>query len=427
MEPMLQQTFFLTISTGLSAGGGFVAWSVAAHVAPPHAVGVATGLLAICSLLSYLSSLALPYGLLRYGHLARTPRMIRHALLLTTVTSILAAVIFALGSPWWSPDLAPSLNRADTMAIFTILNVAVGVAVLVDAYLVARRRAGLACARNGLVAIGKIGALALLVTITGTSRATLIYLAMLTPVAVSALCFALPLVRASPDNPLPDERGLSAEFFKFSLRNYPGALLDGAPVFLLPVLVLRLVGATDYAYFFVAWSVSGVIGLLAAAVGQVALRESAARDDQRVLAVRARLLVLAVTGSAVLILLPAAGLVLHIFGSSYASFSVLPLRLLVLSAIPGAHLTITIALLRGRKRYSAVNQSSVAYAALSIGASVGLGAIAGVPGVCAGWLIGVSLSAAVATLVAARRPSDAVISESDRSIILEDSRDARTA
>ena len=230
-----------------------------------------------------------------------------------------------------------------------------------------------------------------------------------------------------PDNPLPDERGLSAEFFKFSLRNYPGALLDGAPVFLLPVLVLRLVGATDYAYFFVAWSVSGVIGLLAAAVGQVALRESAARDDQRVLAVRARLLVLAVTGSAVLILLPAAGLVLHIFGSSYASFSVLPLRLLVLSAIPGAHLTITIALLRGRKRYSAVNQSSVAYAALSIGASVGLGAIAGVPGVCAGWLIGVSLSAAVATLVAARRPSDAVISESDRSIILEDSRDARTA
>ena len=64
---LMEQSFLLTLSTGISAAGGFVAWSLAAHVAAPHAVGVAACLFASCSLLSYLTSLALPYGLLRYA------------------------------------------------------------------------------------------------------------------------------------------------------------------------------------------------------------------------------------------------------------------------------------------------------------------------------------------------------------------------
>lgn len=378
-----------------------MAWSVATHAATPHAVGVAAGLFASCSLLSYLTSLALPYGLLRYGHSPGAPRIFRLALYVTAATSIAGAAVFALGSPWWAPALSSELIHPAAMATYAVFNVAVAVSVLVDAYLVARRRAGVACVRNGMAAVGKVGAVIVL-AIIGAPHANAIYVAMLVPVAVSVVCVSLPLVTASRGVADRDNRDLSEAFIRFSLKTYPGALLDGAPIFLLPVLALRLVGPTANAYFYVAWSISGVVGLLSSAIGQVTLRESATYDNRHDLAKRAKALALAATGLAVLVFFLAARLVLEIFGPRYTSATV-PLRLLLLSTLPGAHLTITIALLRGRKLYRAVNHASIAYATLSIGAAIGFGAIAGTTGLCLGWLIGVSLAAIVAAFIAARQ------------------------
>ena len=95
--------------------------------------------------------------------------------------------------------------------------------------------------------------------------------------------------------------------------------------------------------------------------------------------------------------------------------------------MPGAHLTITIALLRGQKRYSAVNQASIAYAALAIGATVCFGAFAGVTGVCLGWLIGVALAAGVASLIAARRPETHAMAKSGGAISLKEIDELRAA
>jgi O-antigen/teichoic acid export membrane protein len=214
---------------------------------------------------------------------------------------------------------------------------------------------------------------------------------------------------------------------RFSLRSYPGALLDGAPTFLLPLVALRLVGPTENAYFFVAWSVSGVVGLLASAIGQVTLRETASPDTQHTLATRAKLLALVVTALAVLSLILTAKLILQVFGHSYVTASMGPLRLLLLSTIPGAHLTITIALLRGQKRHRAVNLAGIAYAVLSIGGAVGFGAVGGVTGVCIGWLVGVSAAACIGALVAIRHPADNRINTLGQGTVMKESYDARAA
>ena len=405
MTRLFQQSFLLTVSGGISAAGGFVAWTVATHAATPHAVGLAAGLFASCSLLSYLTSLALPYGLLRYGHSTGAPLLLRLALSVTAATSVIGAAVFALGTPWWAPALSSELVHPAGMATYAAFNVAVAVSVIVDTYFVARRHAGLACSRNGIAAVGKVGGI-LILAMARVVYANAIYVAMLAPVAVSVVCVSLPLVtplRAAANRDDPD---LSREFIRFSLKTYPGALLDGAPIFLLPVLALRLVGPTANAYFYVAWSIAGVVGLLSSAIGQVTLREAATPDNRQHLARRAKALAVTVTGLAVLAFYLAARFVLQIFGPRYISATV-PLRLLLLSTLPGAHLTITIALLRGRKLYRAVNQASIAYAALSIGATVGFGAIAGTTGLCLGWLIGVSLTALVAAFIAARQPIEA--------------------
>jgi O-antigen/teichoic acid export membrane protein len=398
---LFQQSFLLTVSSGISGAGGFLAWSIAAHASTPHTVGVAAGLFASCSLLSYLTSLALPYGLLRYGRSSAAGRMLYLALLVTAVTSIAGAAVFALGSRWWAPALSSQLINPVELIIYAAFNVVIAVSVLFDAYFVSRGRAGLTCGRNTIASIGKVAGVIVLAVI-GDEHAGTIFAAMVIPVAISII-FVSPLLLARSRSAFDEEiEDATKAFFQYSLKTYPGALLDGAPIFLLPVLALRLIGPTSNAYFYIAWSIASVVGLLSSAVGQITLREAASHDDQRALARRAKTLSLVVTGLAVLVLGIEARLTIEIFGLQYMK-AIIPLRILLLSMLPGAHLTITIAVLRGRKLHGAVNQASIAYAVLSIGAAVGLGAVDGITGLCLGWLIGVSLSAILAALIAERQ------------------------
>jgi O-antigen/teichoic acid export membrane protein len=400
---LLKQSFLLTLSSGISGAGGFLAWSIAAHTVTPHTVGVAVGLFTSCSLLSYLTSLALPYGMLRYGRSPAAPRILSHALWVTAATSIVGAAIFALGSPLWAPALSSELVHPAAIAIYAAFNVVVAASVLIDAYFVSRGHAGFTCVRNALAAVGKVGAVIALAA-THETHADTIYAAMIIPVAVSVVCVSPLFVTGWPGANSDSPEYSTKSFFEYSLKTYPGALLDGAPLFILPVLALRLVGPTENAYFYIAWSVASVVGLVSTAVGQIALRESSTHVNQRDLEKRAKMLSVIVTGLGVLILGLEARLVVDIFGPHYSK-AIVPLQIMLLSMLPAAHLTITIAMLRGRKLYRAVNQASIAYAVLSVGTAVGLGAAAGIIGLCLGWLIGVSLSAALAAVMTARYAS----------------------
>jgi O-antigen/teichoic acid export membrane protein len=400
---LVEQSFVLTVSTGMSAAGGFIAWSIAAHAASAQDVGLAAGLFSSCSLLSYLTSLALPYGLLRYAATGPVRRILATAIALTAVTSILGAAIFAAGTRLWAPSLTPELTRPYALLAYIGLNVAVSVSVLVDAYFIGKRRAGLVCFRNALVAAGKIIGLTL-VGLSGQATASRIFLAMLMPVAISILFVSAPLYVAFTQHDTLTGRAKAKEFLQFSLKNYAAALLDGAPTFLLPVIVLRLAGATANAYFYVAWSIASVIGLIAAAVGQVTLREIGATDDRCAVVKKAQIMSLTATGLAATVFAVAAPLVLHAFGQTYSYQAVLPLRLLLLSSIPGAYLTISIAIMRGEKRYAAVTKASMAYALFTIGCTVAIGR-GGLDSACVGWVVGITVATAAVAVIGAQRQS----------------------
>lgn len=399
---LFQQSLLLTASNGVSAAGGFIAWSIAAHVATAHAVGIATGLFAACSFLSYLTSMALPYGLLQFGHRPGSWHIVRLASLMTSVASIVGALIFVAGAPWLDPALAPAFRGWVDDAAFCTFNIAVSLSIVIDAYMVARSTAGIAFWRNSVAAVGKIGAV-VAIAIGSAPRGQGLYVAMLTPVAASVVIICVLLTfRSRRQLEQKVECSYGGEFVRYSVKTFPGALLDGAPIFILPVIVFRLVGPVSNAYFYVAWSIAGVVGLAAASIGQVALRETAASVNYGSLAKRAMGLALSVTFAAVVVLVPSARLVLSVFGSAYARSALVPLWMLLLSTVPGASFTVNVALLRARARHGVVTQVSILYAVISIAATAMFGTVGGVDGACLGWLCGVTVSAAITAAVAVR-------------------------
>lgn len=402
-----------------------MAWSLAAHETTPRSVGLAAGLFTSCSLLSYLTSLALPYGLLRYGHGQGGSDVVQISIWLTAGTSILGALIFALGSPWWSPALMSQILHPRSLLLYILLNISVGVTVVLDAFFVAQGQAGIACVRNTLAAMGKVGGVLLFAKL-GSLHTEQLYCCMLVPGAISIVLISPKFMGTSRRLARPQALILKRAFIRFSLKAYPGALLDGAPIFVLPVLTLRLVGPTENAYFYVAWSIAGVVGLLSGVVGQVALREFPASLNRRALAKRAQVLALSATAFAVLVLGAGAGLVLRIFGPDYGNAEV-ALRLLLLSTLPAAYLTIVIALFRGQKRHRAVNQASISYAVLSLGVTLVAGAKYGLLGVCAGWFLGVTLSAVATFIVAIRQPAEVSATDTDSWLLAGETTDERHA
>jgi O-antigen/teichoic acid export membrane protein len=399
-DQLYRQSYLMLAGTAVSAGTGLVFWVLAAHLAAPGIVGLGAGLIAAVSFLSYLTSLALPYGMLRYARTAtHVAGMVNAALSCSAVTSMLAAVIFAAGSARWAPKLHGFLDGGADIALFAVAGTGTALGLLVDNALAARRHGAVALARNAIAGVGKLVLLPFLVHVGPVG----VYLSMTMPIVASTAATVAVLPRLVPGysfrdlRPSPDVVAL----FGFSLRNFPAALASGAPTFLLPVIAVSLLDARENAFFYVAWSVGQVAQLVPSVVANMALSEGATEGAVRS-AARAERFVLALLVPACAVGALMAGPLLAAYGPAYARAGVLPLRCFVVAAVPWAVVMVSQSRLRLEGRYREVTALTLSFCVLSLGLVLVLVRLLGLPGTGFGWLAAATLTALV---VYARRPS----------------------
>jgi O-antigen/teichoic acid export membrane protein len=379
-------------STGVSAGTGLLFWVFAALTVRPDALGVAAGLVAANGFLSYLTSFALPYAMLRYG-LNTTGIAVNTCVLVSAASSVLAAVGFAGLAPIVSPSLAPHLHGAGDVALFAAAGVGAALSGLLDNLLAARRRAGVVLARNVAAGLLKLAPLGWLTA--GDSRG--VYLAVTLPALVTAVCVLAVLGRLVPGYSIV-RAGLDPagrELASFAWRNYPGALLSGAPQFALPLLAVNVLGPVRNAYFYVAWSMAQIVYLVPSVISNISLSQGTAASAGH-LATRSRRLAFALLAPIVAVALAVPSLFLRWYGGSYVDQATTPLRLLMLAAVPWAIVILAQSRLRTEHRFTALTGLSAALCGLSLGLPVGFGAVWYGTGMAAGWLVAVSGAAACA-------------------------------
>jgi O-antigen/teichoic acid export membrane protein len=388
-DPLYRNSYFLIGSLVASAGGGLIFWVAAARLAPAADVGRASALISAVTLLSYLTSLGLPYGLLRYG--ARDDGLasvMNGALLVSSATSVLASVVFCLGVGWWAPNLASLVDTPTAVAIFAVVNVAVGLAVLLDGFSAARRMAQWAMIRAGLVAVARFALIVPLVD----HGARGIYLAGTIPFVLVTMMSVLVLPRLEPRYRIRRLREWPAlhRFFAYSLRTFPSALLGGAPPFALPLVVLAIVGPRQTAYFFAGWSAVSIALVLPAMVANVVLSEGS-REDPWTASRRGRRLAMVIATPVTLLFLLGAQPILSVFGHDYEQAAWM-LRIFALSLIPWAVMSLDLAAMRVEARYQAMNWTMLTLALSTLIGAVVLGVTLRLDGVALGWTLGTLLT-----------------------------------
>ena len=390
-DPLYRQSYYLLASTAVSAVTGLVFWVAAAHRTTPDVLGVAAGLVAANAFLSYLTSFALPYAMLRFGgpdH--QISALINLGVAFSAATSLIAAVLFAVIAPVVAPTVGHLLGRPVDIALFGLAGVGTGIGVLLDNALAARRRGAAVLVRNTMAGLARPA----LVAFAAADDPRPIYLAATMPALVTAVAAYLLLPNLLPGMTLfafqPDPTARAAA--SFAIHTMPGSLLSGAPQFALPLIAIGVLASHEYAYFYTAWSVAQIVYLVPAVISNITLSQATSGSDHLRRARRFCLLLIA-PGSVIAIL--GAGLMLALYGEAYVAGATTPLRLMLLAAVPWAVLMLTKTQLRLEHRFVAVTALTAAFCAGALGLPFLIGSAAGVTGMAAGWLVAVVASGVI--------------------------------
>jgi O-antigen/teichoic acid export membrane protein len=374
-------------STAITSGLGFVYWWVAARSFAPEEVGFATSCISAMALISTVC--ASGTGSFLIGELARRAR--RQGTLIVAAGGIAGAIaaagglLFVLVGPLIASGLA-SLREPRHALGFAAGAAVVTFGLVLDQAAIGLLRGQLQLTRNAAWAVVKLGFLAALPWLPVDHNGFGVYMTWTAGCALSLLVFLLPARSPARKTASPASVPGSSRRRAFLAHNAANLALQ-APGLCLPLLVTGLLSVTTTAYFYIAWTLAGIIFVLPVALS-TSLFAVAAREPEA-LAARLRFsLGLAFAGgiAANLAIAVAGAPLLGAFGSGYSGQAALVLSILCLAVFPMAIKHHYLALARVRTQLRQATLVLALSGLLEIVLATA-GARFGVAGLSAGWLL----------------------------------------
>jgi O-antigen/teichoic acid export membrane protein len=329
---------YLVAANAVNAGFGFLFWTAAARLFPAHDVGLAAGAASAMNLLVMISVLGMDYAIVRYlPHESDTGGIINTVLTIGVSVALMLSVAFLVGLRMWSPSLASLRGDVFSAAGFIVATVCMVIAALLNAVFLARMRSGFVLAMSAVFGTVKV---LLTLALAATAAGLTVLVGAWAGGTLAAVAFGLfwflrradgPGFRPRPTVQWSAVRRLT----RFASANYLAVILATAPLYVMPLLVLNLLGPEANAYFYIASSISSLLAMVPTAVSMT-LFAHGAQENHLPLARVAKGIRFSfsflVPAIAVILLL--GGKVLLLFGRRYAETATPLLWLLSLATLP---------------------------------------------------------------------------------------------
>ncbi len=334
--PLYTNAMYLVADMATTALLGFVFWVVVARFYSASDVGFATAVISVATFLAILSHLGFDASLIRFLPSADRPgELINTSFTLCGAVSLLLGALFLLGLPLWSPALGFIRGNAISSLAFIILVGLLTLFGLMGNSFIAQRQAKFAFFAGSVSSVLKIPLAILLAGFFYSFGIIGAYaLAIAAAVVVGTFAF-LPKVVAG-FKMLPELKAtLIKDVWRYSSANYLASLLFGASRWILPVLVLNVLGPEASAYFYIAFTIASLLFIIPFAISGSLFAEGSHFEDKLgenvIKSLKFTLLIL-VPG--VILLLLAGKWILLLFGESYSANALQLLWLMSLSSLP---------------------------------------------------------------------------------------------
>ena len=405
-DPLHRTGYLLVLGAGAGSLLGFVFWALAAHQYPARVVGLNSAVISAMMLVSGACQLGLNAVLVRYlpraGAAARG--LIVRSYALTGAISLAAGTLAAATSGLWSPSLDFLAGDPAWFAGFVAGTVLWTMFTLQDSVMIGLKAAHWVPVENTVYSLLK---LALLVAVVGLLPFSGPFVAWNAPLVAAVAAVTVYVFRQLiPRSAVHDPAGSVdlRQVASLARGNYGGTLFSLAATMLLPILVANAAGAVQAAYFYIPWTISIGLGLVALNM-TTSLTLEAALDEARLIELTRRALRLTLALVVPLAALTAliAPLGLRAFDAGYAREGTTLLRLLALAAVPNVVVMLGLAVARVLHRGRTVLAIQAAQCLLALGLSTALLPTVGIDGVGIAWLVSQAL-VGVALLPGLLRP-----------------------
>lgn len=382
-------------TTALTAGFGAIYWALAARTFPAPAVGLAAALISAMLLIGRVATIGL--GTVLMGELSQHEGSERGLIFsAATISALVGGVLgmlFIAAASWIAPELS-ALSMPAGILLFAVGVASTASGFVLDQAFVGLLRGSLQLARNTIASIAKLMALGVIgwagfALIPANGEAL-----FLTWVAGGVVSMAL--IVAVPQSL---SRGRALRLWHvpdglvgLALRHHLLNLSILAPGLLLPLIVTAVISAEANAYFYIASTIANLGWAVPAALAS-ALYASGAYDIAT-LAPRLRLAFWLCMGAGIalnLFMVVGSGVLLSIFGAAYADRAGTLLRLLSVGVFPITIISLYVPIARLERRFLQ-GALLMLFPMLTGICFVVVGSrLAGLDGIGAGWLVGVSI------------------------------------
>lgn len=396
--PLYRNAVYLILNSGAVAMTGFFFWLLAARLYSTEAVGLASAAISATALIALISTIGLDYALIRFlpgsGDKARS--MINSCFTLTGAISIALAFIFLAGLKIWSPALLLIQEHPVFFTIFIVTTVATTLKIFADRTLIAKRRAGFSLGQGLIFGLSRFVPLVLLAGFFHTFGIFISWGIALSLVVVVSIVLFLPRIETGY-RPLPVIRKKTiSDMAGFSFANYIASIFWAIPHYVLPLMVINILGAESNAHFYIGWAISGILFMIPMATSFSLFAEGSHNNEQLGREIRRSLkLILVILIPAVVIVLLLGDKILLFFGKEYSENATRLLWILAISALPFSINSIYFTIKRVEMDMKSVIGLNAFIAIVTMALSYVLLPRIGIIGAGISWLVAQSITAVI--------------------------------
>ncbi len=245
-SPLYRNSIYISLASLTSAVAGFLFWAIAARLYPAEDVGVASAIVSALNLTFQLSMLGMNFAIIRF-YPEYKEKAVSSALLVTGIASVVLSI--AYGLLMLNSESFKEFGW-DFLGLFVLFSVIGTFYNVLSTYAIARRQAEHAFLQNLLFA-GRFVFLVFLTSLGVLGIISSFGLGLILAVGYAVVMVGIPTIKI--------DREFIREAFNFSVGNYLANIANIAPNYLMPTLVLNMLGKEEAAYFYMAFSIGNLI------------------------------------------------------------------------------------------------------------------------------------------------------------------------
>ena len=325
-DPLIKNSFYMIFSSISNSGLGFLFWMLAAKLYSPEDVGIATALISFVGLLMLLSRFGLDFSLIRFFPTNNKSKIFSTYLNVTTLFVIIFSIIFIRGIEVFSPELK-LLNSPLNALIFLVISIVNSMLMMTGMSFVATRRSDYYFFQNVLLASRILFLIPLMryraIGIFASVGLSFIiaFLFAWNLLKYCGICFTATI-----------DRDILYKTLSFSTGNYLAGLFISGPSMILPIMVLNIVGEEQAAYYYIAYSIAGILFTIPNSISTSLFVEGSHGEALKKSVIRSLTSIFSIMVPFIVIIYISGELILKIFGTDYAAEGLNVLRIMVIAS-----------------------------------------------------------------------------------------------